>query len=93
VAGSGQGQQHAAGTIIQAGTAPKWLAPVKGSSMAAAVNETAYTTTGDFVSTYRWDGTQYIYNWNTSGTQAGSYWRVGVTLDDGQTYSANIGLR
>jgi len=24
--------------------------------------------------------------------QAGSYWRVGVALDDGQTYYVNIGL-
>ncbi len=31
--------KNAAGTVIQAGTAPKWLTPVKGSSTAAAVNE------------------------------------------------------
>ena len=29
----------------------------------------------------------------TDKAQAGSYWRVGVTLDDGQTYFVNIGLR
>jgi hypothetical protein len=88
--------KNAAGQIIQAGSAPQWLTPVKGSSMAAAVNESAYTTTtADTAGTYRWDSTgpQYIYNWNTSSTQAGNYWRVGVTLDDGQTYYVNIGLR
>jgi hypothetical protein len=44
-------------------------------------------------STYRWDSTaqQYIYNWKT-GT-GGNYWRVGVSLDDAQTYYVNIGLR
>ncbi len=85
--------KNASGTVMQAGTAPKWLAPVKGSSTSAAVNEPAYAPSTDSGSTYRWDGTQYIYNWNTSSSQAGSYWRVGVTLDDGQTYYVNIGLR
>ena len=43
--------------------------------------------------TYKYDATaqQYIYNWKT-GT-GGNYWRIGVTLDDGQTYYVNIGLR
>jgi hypothetical protein len=87
--------KNAAGQVVQAGSAPVWLTPVKGSSTAAAVNESAYTTTGDSAGTYRWDSTgqQYIYNWNTSSTQTGSYWRVGVTLDDGQTYYVNVGLR
>jgi large repetitive protein len=87
--------KNPAGQGIQAGTAPQWLTPVKGSSMAAAVNESAYATPGDTAGTYRWDSTgpQYIYNWNTDGAQAGSYWRVGVRLDDGQTYYVNIGLR
>ncbi len=85
--------KNASGTVIQAGSAPKWLAPVKGSSTSAAVNKSAYAPSADSGSTYRWDGTQYIYNWNTSSSQAGSYWRVGVSLDDGQTYYVNIGLR
>ena len=85
--------KNASGTFVQAGTAPRWLAPVKGGSTGAAVNESAYASSTDSGSTYRWDGTQYIYNWNTSSSQAGSYWRVGVTLDDGQTYYVNVGLR
>jgi hypothetical protein len=86
---------NAAGQVITAGTAPTWLAPVKGGSMAAVVNESAYSAAGDAAGTYRWDvtGQQYIYNWNTSSAQAGSYWRVGVKLDDGQTYYVNVGLR
>ncbi|WP_157695462.1 OmpL47-type beta-barrel domain-containing protein [Nakamurella panacisegetis] len=85
--------KNAAGTVIQAGSAPKWLNPVKGSAMTAAVNEMTYTATETVGGTYTWDGTQYQYNWKTDKTQAGSYWRVGVTLDDGQTYYVNIGLR
>ena len=85
--------RKADGTIVQATTAPVWLTPVKGSSMSLAVDETAYTASGDSGSTYRYDATaqQYIYNWKT-GT-GGNYYRIGVTLDDGQTYYVNIGLR
>ncbi|HET7398023.1 MAG TPA: PxKF domain-containing protein [Intrasporangium sp.] len=85
--------RNAAGQLVQAGTAPKWLVPVKGSATSAAVNETAYTTSATVGGTYAWDGTQYQYNWKTDKAQAGSYWRVGVALDDGQTYYVNIGLR
>jgi len=85
--------KNAAGAVIQAGTAPKWLVPVKGSATAAAVNESAYTATETVGGTYTWDGTQYQFNWKTDKTMAGSYWRAGVTLDDGQTYYVNIGLR
>ncbi|GAA2018494.1 hypothetical protein GCM10009740_02900 [Terrabacter terrae] len=85
--------KNAAGQVVQAGSAPKWLTPVKGGSTAAAVNGAAYTATETVGGAYTWDGTQYQYNWKTDKTQAGSYWRVGVTLDDGQTYYVNIGLR
>ena len=70
------------------------MTPVKGSSMSVPVDETAYSPTGDSGSDYRYDATamQYIYNWKT-GSTGGNYWRIGVTLDDGQTYYVNIGLR
>ncbi|WP_180933481.1 OmpL47-type beta-barrel domain-containing protein [Nocardioides ungokensis] len=85
--------RNAAGQLVQAGNAPKWLVPVKGSGTGAAVNESAYASTTTVGSTYTWDGTQYAYTWKTDKSQAGSYWRVGVALDDGQTYYVNIGLR
>ena len=67
----------------------------KGSLITAAVNESAFSAAADTAGTFRWDGTarQYIYNWNTEKSQAGSYWRIGVRLDDGQTYHVSIGLR
>ena len=85
--------RNAAGQVVQAGSAPTWLVPVKGSSTGAAVNESAYSATATAGSTYTWDGSQYAYTWKTDKSQAGSYWRVGVALDDGQTYYVNIGLR
>ena len=85
--------KNSAGTVVQSVTAPVWLTPVKGSAMSAPVDESVYTASGDSGSTYRYDTTaqQYIYNWKT-GT-GGNYYRIGVKLDDGQTYYVNIGLR
>ena len=62
--------------------------------MTAQVDETAYPVSADSGTTFRWDATerQYIYNWKT-GKTGGNYWRIGVALDDGQTYFVNIGLR
>jgi hypothetical protein len=85
--------RNAAGTIVQTVTAPTWLTPVKGAATTAAVNENIYAASVDSGQDYRWDGSQYLYNWNTDKAQAGNYWRVGATLDDGQTYYVNIGLR
>jgi hypothetical protein len=86
--------RNASGTVLQAASAPIWLTPVKGSAMSAPVDETLYTATADSGSTYKYDATekQYMYNWKTDKT-SGNYWRIGVTLDDGQTYYVNIGLR
>ena len=85
--------KKADGTVVQGGSAA-WLTPVKGSAMTAAVDESVYTASTDSGTTYRYDATasQYIYNWKTPSA-GGNYHRIGVTLDDGQTYYVNIGLR
>jgi hypothetical protein len=59
------------------------------------VDETIYTAPAESGQTFRYDASaqQYMYNWGTAKTQAGSYWRIGVKLDDGQTYFVNAGLR
>jgi hypothetical protein len=85
--------RNASGQVVQSATTPAWLTPVKGSTMSLPVDESAYLTSADSGATYRYDATaqQYIFNWKT-GT-GGNYWRIGVKLDDGQTYYVNIGLR
>jgi hypothetical protein len=85
----------AAGAIVQANVLSTWLTPVKGSTVAAPVDESVYSDTGSAGGTYAWDSTgqQYQYNWSTKGVAAGFYYRVGVRLDDGQTYDVNVGLR
>ena len=66
---------------------------MKGSATTASVDESVYSTSATTGGTYRADGQQWIYNWSTKGLAAGFYYRVGVKLDDGQTYYVNIGLR
>jgi len=87
--------RNAAGQVVQANAAPIWQTPAKGNLMTSAVNEDSFAVTGDAGATFRWDSSaqQYIYNWNTASTQGGSYWKIGVRLDDGQTYYTDVGLR
>ena len=87
--------KKADGTVVQANSAPEWLPPAQGGPTTAPVGETVYADAATGGGTYRWDGAdqQYHYNWGTAKHQAGSYWRVGVKLDDGQTYYVNIGLK
>jgi hypothetical protein len=84
---------RADGTAVSPNSAPQWLTPVKGSPLSAAVDESAYSLPATVGDTYRVAGGQYIYNWSTKGLPAGFYYRIGVRLDDGSTYTVNIGLR
>jgi hypothetical protein len=87
--------KKADGAVVQATAAPAWLAPAKGALTTAPVDEALYTDAATGGELYRYDATaqQYIYTWGTAKTQAGYYWRIGVKLDDGQTYYVNAGLR
>lgn len=84
---------RADGTVPTPGAAPKWLTPVRGGPMTGLVGETPVTAAASTGDTYRADGQQWTYNWSTKGLAAGYWYRVGVTLDDGQTYLVTIGLR
>ncbi len=89
--------KKADGTVVQenANNLPVWLTPVAGAGTAMPVDESAYAATATTGGSFRWDSTsqQYIYNWQTSSASAGKFFRIGVKLDDGQTYSVVIGLR
>ncbi|HMJ32750.1 MAG TPA: PxKF domain-containing protein [Baekduia sp.] len=87
--------KRADGTVVAANDLPAWETPAKGSPTTAAVDETLYGAVADSASTYRYDASarQYIYNWSTSAATKSYYYRIGVRLDDGQTYFVNLGLR
>jgi len=83
--------------VQAAGSAPSWLTPIKGAALpsSATVDESTYSASASSGLNYRWDATsqQYIFNWNTAKNQSGSYWRIGVSLDDGSSYYVSIGLK
>ena len=86
--------KDATGKVVQAGNA-QWITPQKGSSTSQAVDETVYTESAMTGTLYKWDATsqQYHYNWSTKGSSSGFYYKIGVKLDDGQTYYTYISLR
>ncbi|MEO5635440.1 MAG: PxKF domain-containing protein [Candidatus Paceibacterota bacterium] len=81
------------GTIIHTGAIPVWLPPQKGTSMSSPVDESIYNDTGTSGTNFKWDGSQYIYNWSTKGLAAGYWYKISVILDDGNTHSVTVGLR
>jgi hypothetical protein len=85
--------RNADGTVVQPAAAPKWITPVKGGATSAPVDESLYAEVADSGSSYRREGSQWQYNWASPKSGGGYYWRIGATLDDGQTYYVNIGLR
>ncbi|MCU1402637.1 MAG: hypothetical protein JWM70_961, partial [Microbacteriaceae bacterium] len=62
---------RANGTVVAANTAPVWLTPAKGAPMSLPVGESLYSAAADSGSTYRYDTSQYLYNWKT--TTSGNY--------------------
>ncbi|MEJ2852369.1 MULTISPECIES: OmpL47-type beta-barrel domain-containing protein [unclassified Saccharothrix] len=87
--------RDAAGTPIQALSAPTWLTPVRGGATTSQVNESAFTDQTTTDGTFRWDPTarQYVYNWQTKGLAAGYHYKIGVKLDDGQLKYVTVGLK
>ena len=84
--------KNADGTVVQ-GAAGSWIVPVKGATTFASVTEDGVTAAADSGSQFRWDGSQWIYNWGTSKSDVNKQFTIGVRLDDGQVYSTLIGLR
>ena len=81
------------GVSVQPAVAPLWVTPRKGAATNSAVDEQDVSEPATTDATYRLRGDHYAYNWSTKGFATGFFWRIGVTLDDGQTYSVNIALR
>jgi hypothetical protein len=44
---------------------------------------------------FKWDATaqQYVFTWQTPKSGAGHYYRIGVQLDSGDTYTTLIVLK
>jgi hypothetical protein len=81
------------GALVQTINPPLWTTPVKGGPTTAPIDESEYSDPATSGVAYRLTGGHYEYNWKTKGFATGFYWRIGVTLDDGQTYFVYIGLK
>jgi hypothetical protein len=85
--------KDANGNVTQAASPPMWLTPEKVGPMSGSIQESLYGGPAIGGTTFRWADNQYIYNWSTKGLATGYFYRIGVQLDDGQTYTVDIGLR
>jgi hypothetical protein len=89
--------RNADGTLVDPGTAPQFLQPVKGSALGASatVDETSYSDPGTAGAAFKYDSTtaQWIYNWKTAKGDAGFWYRIGVQLPDGSKQYVSIGLK
>ena len=86
--------RRADGSPVQAGSPPVWLTPSKGTAITAAIDESVFSTTPSAGGLFKYDAAsgQYHYNWGTPRGVA-NYYRLGISLDDGQRYYVNVGLR
>lgn len=85
--------KDAGGHVVQAASLPIWAVPTQLGPTSASIDENTYNDPATAGDTFRWDGTEYIYNWSTKGLKAGYYYRITVILDDGTSQSVYIGLR
>jgi hypothetical protein len=85
--------KKADGTVVQSATAPLWSTPQLLGAMSTSVDELVYSDPASSGNTFKWDGTQYGYNWSTKGVAAGNWYRISAQLDDGTVQSVVIGLR
>jgi hypothetical protein len=70
-----------------------WESLSRGGPTTAPVDESLYSAASDSGTPFRAVDHGYHYNWGTPAAGKGYYHRIGVRLDDGQTYFADIGLR
>ena len=82
------------GQVVQ-GRAPHFVDPVRSWVITAPVSSRTDDDAGTPDDALRWDAASrgWVYMWSTRGMRAGYLYRIGVTLDDGRTYYAYVGLR
>ncbi|QGN58529.1 PxKF domain-containing protein [Nostocoides sp. HKS02] len=81
------------GAVRQSSATPVWLAPVDLGTTATGTGVSG-TDSGTVGGSYKQDSSsgQYIYTWQTPKAGTGHYYRVGVQLDSGDTYTTLIKL-
>ena len=85
--------KDSSGAIVTSSALPQWITPIQVGSSAAPVNETVDPASETSGPTYQLVSDGYMYHWRTTGLPGGSVWRIGVRLDDGRTYTVDVGLK
>ena len=87
--------KDAGGSPIQATYMPVWLQPVDGGTTSTTATAVSNTSPGTVGGSFKWDASaqQYVFTWQTPKSGAGHYYRIGVQLDSGDTYTTLIVLQ
>ena len=84
--------KNAAGAVVQQTGIPTFTRTDRlGACDSAAALENPELVSASVVPQYKWDGSQYHYNWSTKGLPAGLY-RIYANLADGTAQSVDICL-
>jgi hypothetical protein len=84
--------KNAAGALVQQVGSPEFSRTgYLGACDVNSIPEDVPAVPADVVPEYKWDGSQYHYNWSTKGLAAGLY-RIFARLGDGTTQSVDICL-
>ena len=84
--------KNAAGAVVLQTGSPEFTRSANlGACDTNSIPEDVPALTADVVPQYKWDGSQYHYNWSTKGLTSGLY-RVFAKLGDGTTQSVDICL-
>ncbi len=84
--------KDAAGAVVRQTTNPEFTRPANlGACDANSTLADSEVVQADVVPQYKWDGSQYHYNWSTKGMTAGLY-RIFAKLEDGTSRSVDICL-
>jgi hypothetical protein len=87
--------KNAAGVVAQATYMPVWIQPADLGTTSTASTATSPTTPATVGGSFKWDaaGQQYVFTWQTPKSGASHYYRIGVQLDSGDTYTTLIVLK
>ena len=85
--------KNANGQGVQTATAPVWLTPVQGSALSVKTPTFPASTGAGGTFTFDPKKNAYSFTWNTTTAMAGSWWQIGVRLDDGTTHTIVVGLK